>query len=109
MSFFGIGVDPAVKAYTAESYPTRMRGWGTATTEGFGRLISGVAGPALIPLLLDDVGVGAVYALVGAVALAAVTVTWLFGRETKGMNLEEISPQNVSAHATAVRRVAVPA
>jgi putative MFS transporter len=109
MSFFGIGVDPAVKAYTSESYPTRMRGWGTATTEGFGRLISGVAGPALIPFLLADVGVGAVYALVGSVALAAVSVTWLFGRETKGMNLEEISTQKVSAHTRADRRVAVPA
>ncbi|HLI24119.1 MAG TPA: MFS transporter, partial [Acidimicrobiales bacterium] len=32
MSFLGIGVDPAVKAYTAESYPTDMRAWGTATT-----------------------------------------------------------------------------
>jgi MFS transporter, putative metabolite:H+ symporter len=108
-SFFGIGVDPAVKAYTAESYPTVMRAWGTATTEGFGRLISGVAGPALIPLLLDDVGVGAVYALVGVVALAAVMVTGRFGHETNGMNLEDISPGVVPAEAAAGRRAPVPA
>ena len=41
MSFFGIAVDPAVKVYTAESYPTRVRATGTSATEGFGRLISG--------------------------------------------------------------------
>jgi MFS transporter, putative metabolite:H+ symporter len=108
MSFFGIGVDPAVKTYTSESYPTVMRGWGTATTEGFGRLISAVVGPAFIPFLLDNAGVGAVYTLVGVVALAAVTVTWLFGRETKGMNLEEISSE-LPVETVAVRPVAVPA
>jgi putative MFS transporter len=89
MSFFGIGVDPAVKAYTSESYPTEIRAWGVATTEGFGRLISGVIGPSFIPLLLSGEGVGAVFMLVGAVALVAVVVVIFFGRETHGMTLEE--------------------
>ena len=89
MSFFGIGVDPAVKTYTSESYPTEIRAWGVATTEGFGRLISGVIGPSFIPLVLSGEGVGAVYMLVGAVALVAVVVVIVFGRETHGMTLEE--------------------
>ena len=109
MSFFGIGVDPAVKVYTSESYPTAMRGWGTATTEGFGRLISGVAGPALIPLLLDNAGVSAVFTLVAVVALAAVAVTWRFGHETKGMNLEEISSAILPAGAAGRQPVPMPA
>lgn len=89
MSFFGIGVDPAVKTYTSESYPTEIRAWGVSTTEGFGRLISGVIGPSFIPAVLTNLGVGAVYALVGTVALVAVVVVTLFGRETKGLTLEQ--------------------
>jgi MFS transporter, putative metabolite:H+ symporter len=91
MSFFGIGADPAVKVYTAESYPTATRATGTSLTEGVGRLISGVAGPSLIPLLLAAGGVVAVYSLVGAVALVAVVVVFCFGEETRGRSLEAIT------------------
>lgn len=91
MSFFGIGVDPAVKVYTAESYPTSIRATGTSLTEGIGRLFSGVIGPSLIPLLLDTAGVAAVYVLVGAVAVVAVVAVAVFGEETKGQSLEAIT------------------
>ncbi|HLI37812.1 MAG TPA: MFS transporter [Streptosporangiaceae bacterium] len=91
MSFFGIGVDPAVKVYTAESYPTAIRATGTNLTEGFGRLLSGVVGPSFIPLLLAAGGVVAVYSLVGGVALLAVLMVALFGQETRGRALEEIA------------------
>ena len=90
MSFFGIGVDPAVKVYTAESFPTAVRATGTSMTEGIGRLFSGVIGPSLIPLLLAAAGVGAVYLLVGGVALISVITVVLFGEETKGRSLEAI-------------------
>jgi putative MFS transporter len=91
MSFFGIGADPAVKVYTAESYPTAVRATGTSLTEGIGRLLSGVIGPALVPLLLVAGGVVAVYTLVGAVALVAVVTVALFGEETRGRPLEAIA------------------
>lgn len=91
MSFFGIGVDPAIKVYTAESYPTSIRATGTSLTEGIGRLFSGVIGPSLIPLLLDAVGIGGVYVLIGAVALIAVVTVAVFGEETKGRALEAIA------------------
>ena len=89
MSFFGIAVDPAVKVYTSESYPTEIRAWGVATTEGFGRLISGVIGPSMIPTLFSHFGVAGVYSLVGTIALIAVVVVALYGRETKGLPLEQ--------------------
>jgi putative MFS transporter len=92
MSFFGIGADPAVKVYTAESYPTAIRTTGTSLTEGFGRLLSGVIGPALVPLLLVAGGVAAVYTLVGVAALVAVVTVALFGEETRGRPLEAITP-----------------
>ena len=89
MSFFGIAVDPAVKVYTAESYPTEIRAWGVATTEGFGRLISGVIGPSLIPTFFSNFGVAGVYCLVGAIAMVAVVVVAMWGHETKGLALEQ--------------------
>jgi MFS transporter, putative metabolite:H+ symporter len=91
MSFFGIGVDPAVKVYTAESYPTSIRATGTSVTEGVGRLFSGVIGPSLVPLLLDAAGVSAVFVLIGAVAIVAVVTVAIFGDETKGRTLEAIT------------------
>ena len=91
MSFFGIGVDPAVKVYTAESYPTSVRATGTSVTEGIGRLFSGVIGPSLIPLLLVVGGVSAVYLLIGAAAIVAVVAVAIFGEETKGRTLETIT------------------
>ena len=91
MSFFGIGVDPAVKVYTAESYPTSVRATGTSVTEGIGRLFSGVIGPSLVPLLLDAGGVSAVYLLIGASAVVAVVAVAIFGEETKGRSLETIT------------------
>jgi hypothetical protein len=60
-----------------------------ATTEGFGRLISGVIGPSFIPFVLSSFGVGAVYVLVGSVALVSACVVLVFGRETRGLTLEE--------------------
>jgi putative MFS transporter len=96
ISFFGIAVDPAVKTYTSESYPTEIRAWGVATTEGFGRLISGVLGPSLIPVVLSNFGVGAVFSLVGTVALIAVVVLAVFGRETSALTLEQSADLNVT-------------
>jgi MFS transporter, putative metabolite:H+ symporter len=91
MSFFGIGADPAVKVYTAESYPTDIRATGTAVTEGFGRLLSGVIGPSFVPLLLAAGGVVAVYSLVGVAALVAVVTVAVCGEETRGRTLEAIT------------------
>jgi putative MFS transporter len=95
VSFFGVGVDPAVKVYTAESYPTRLRGVGTASTEGVGRLLSGVVGPFLIPPLLAAAGVGAVFVVVAAAAVVAVAVVAVLGKETGGRNLEASSEAQV--------------
>lgn len=91
MSFFGISVDPAVKVYTAEQYPTAVRATGTNATEGFGRLMSGVIGPAVIPFLLVSSGVAGVFSVVGGVAVVAVLAVVFLGKETKGMSLEKIS------------------
>ena len=46
--------------------------------------------------MLSNFGVGAVYALVGSVALIAVVVVALFGRETQGLTLEESAQMPVT-------------
>jgi len=103
MSFFGISVDPAVKIYTAEQYPTTVRATGTNATEGFGRLISGVIGPAVVPFLLVSTGIVGVFSVVGGVAVLAVAIVVLMGRETRGLSLEEINP-DPAQHPTATLR-----
>ena len=92
MAFFGIGLDPAVKVYTAESFPTALRATGTASTEGFGRLLAGIIGPAFVPPLLVIGGPALAYSVVGVVALLAVLTVLLFGEETKARTVEELSP-----------------
>lgn len=91
MSFFGIGCNPAVKVFVAENYPTRIRGTGVATAEAVGRLISGVLAPAYFPFLLASRGVVAAYSFVGILGLVGVAAVLLFGTETKGRLLEDIS------------------
>ena len=39
--------------------------------------------------MLSSFGVGAVYVLVGSVALVSACVVLVFGRETRGLTLEE--------------------
>ena len=97
MSFFGIGIDPAIKVYTTESYPTSIRGTATAATEGFGRFLSGIVGPAIIPPLLAVGGVAAVYGLIGTVAALAVATVAFFGEETKGRSLEQLADLEAAA------------
>jgi putative MFS transporter len=91
MSFFGIGMNPAVKIYVAENYPTRIRATGVATAEAVGRLISGVLAPACFPFLLASGGVAVAYSFVGVLGLVGVGAVALFGSETKGRTLEQIS------------------
>lgn len=109
MSFFGIGADPAVKVYTAEAYPTALRATGTGITEGVGRLLSGVIGPSLVPLLLAAGGVLTVYSVVGVAAVVAVVVVAAFGQETKGRALESIPAPDtrISAEGRPRRRFLV--
>ncbi len=92
MSFFGISVDPAVKIYVAENYPTRVRGTGVGFTEGVGRLIAGAIAPFYFPLVLARFGTGGSFVFVALVALIGVIAVWILGEETKGQLLEEVSP-----------------
>ncbi len=92
MSFFGISIDPAVKIYVAENYPTRVRGTGVGFSEGVGRLLAGAIAPFYFPQVLARFGTGGAFVFVAIVALAGVLAVWLLGEETKGKLLEDVSP-----------------
>jgi len=77
--------------YTPELYPTRMRGFATGTAATM-RNIGASISPALLGLVLADYGISSVFLLFGIVPLIGATVVALFGIETKGRVLEEISP-----------------
>ncbi|MCZ2403169.1 MFS transporter [Paenarthrobacter sp. Z7-10] len=51
LSFFNLGAWGALYAVTPELYPTRLRGSGSGSAAGFGRLAS-IAAPLLVPPLL---------------------------------------------------------
>jgi hypothetical protein len=51
-------------------------------------------------VVLSNLGVGAVYALVGSVALLAIFVLALFGLETRALSLEQSSRELTESNET---------
>jgi putative MFS transporter len=78
--------------YTAELYPTRMRGLGVSTGSSMSRLAS-IFAPALVgALLAAQLGIQSVFAMFGIVGLIGMIVVATMGIETKQRSLEELSP-----------------
>lgn len=95
VQFFSLGAWGIIYTYTPELYPTAIRGTGSGWAATVGRL-GGIAGPFVVPWLLDPAGVMRLDArlvlTMFAVTLAIVTVTVaLLGEETRGRSLEDIA------------------
>ena len=92
--FFSLGAWGCVYAYTPEVYPTVARGSGTGWAAAFGRVGAFIA-PMIVPVIYnaygDKTGYGYVFALLTAVFAIVAVVVALFGKETMGKSLEEIS------------------
>ncbi len=110
-----LGPNSQTYLIAGEVFPTAIRGIGAGFAASFGK-IGACMTAFLFPILLADIGTAALlYLLVGASLLGAV-VTWLFGIETAGVNLEHIGvdaeqdplpnsaemPQPQSIHSEAV-------
>jgi putative MFS transporter len=90
MQFFFFGMWSVLYAYSPELFPTRARATGCGTASGMGR-IGALIGPAVIPAIMTNYGVEAVFTLgAAAFAIAALNVL-ILGPETKGRILEDIS------------------
>jgi len=90
MQFFFFGQASVMYAYTAEVFPTRARATGCGTSSTCGR-IGALLGPSIVPLIMANYGVEAVFKLGGACYVVAALVVLILGPETKGRVLEDIS------------------
>jgi MFS transporter, putative metabolite:H+ symporter len=91
LAFFGIGVDPVIKIYGAEQYPTRIRETGIGLFEGVGRFFGGALAPFIMAFLLTGIGVAGSYLFVALLALVGIGAVALLGTETKGRTIEHAS------------------
>lgn len=92
VSMFNLGAWGITYAYTPELYPTRLRGTGSGWANSFGR-IGGIVGPYIAGALIQTFNDPLVpFTVFAAMHLVSATVVYLLGVETKGLELEEISP-----------------
>lgn len=92
--FFSLGAWGCVYAYTPEVYPTALRASGAGWAAAFGRFGAFIA-PFIVPVIYKIYGgiTGFIYvfALLAGVFAAVAVVVGIFGKETMGKTLEEIS------------------
>jgi putative MFS transporter len=88
LSFFNLGAWGALYAVSPEVYPTVLRGTGTGSAAGFGRIAS-VLAPLSVPWLVDlGGGNGLLFAVFAGFFLLAAAATWGLPERT-GEPLEE--------------------
>ena len=90
LAFFGVGVDPVIKIYGAEQYPTRIRETGIGLFEGVGRFFGGALAPFIMAFILARGGLPISYCFVAFVALVGIGTVALLGTETKGRAIDHV-------------------
>lgn len=90
LSFFMNGCYAGLYAYTPEVYPTKLRATGMGTASAVGR-IGGIAAPIIIGASYTQLGFGGVFTMVMSALLLAAVGVLVFGVNTKGRTLEDIS------------------
>lgn len=102
IAFFGIAVDPAIKIFTAEQYPTAIRGQGVGWAEGVARFAGGVVAPFAMTLLMQT-GLSQSFDVIGLLIFVAGLSVPLFAKETAGRELEDYSGE--TKFVAAIRRI----
>jgi len=82
----------ALWTYTPEIYPTRMRALGSGTGSSWARAASMIAPPLIGMLLSATHEARAIFLFLSAAGFLGALIVLLFGTETSGRVLEEISP-----------------
>jgi putative MFS transporter len=77
--------------YTAESYPNHLRALGGGVAGAWQRGAS-MVGPLLVGFIIPRGGADMVFVVFGLFALAGAIILAVFGHETRGKVLEEVSP-----------------
>lgn len=95
--FFSLGTWGCVYAYTPEVYPTVARASGTGWAGAFGR-IGAFTAPFVVPVIYNyygaQTGYTYVFIMLTAVFAFVSIIVAVFGKETMGRSLEEISGDN---------------
>lgn len=92
LAFLGVSaIAISLWLYTPEIYPTRMRALGCGIGTAWYR-IAVIIAPMMLGLIISKFALQYGFLMYGAVALLGAIVTGLFGTETKGRVLEEVSP-----------------
>lgn len=93
-----LGPNAMTYLIAGEVFPTKIRGSGAGFAASFAK-IGAVMTAFLFPILLSDIGTATLlYILVGTSILGAF-VTWRFGIETMGVNLENIGRIKARGHS----------
>lgn len=91
INFFNLGAWGALYAYTPELYPAALRARGSGVAATLGRLAAVVAPSVVGALLASGTSQSVLFSLFFGVLLAGVVVMIVFGPETKGAVLDQIS------------------
>ncbi len=97
--FFGLGMGPVMSSFATELFPTHIRGQAAAWIRNWFEIAGYVFGPALVGILGDHAtgaigNIGDTVTLLMILQLPALFLIWKFMPETKGLELEEILPED---------------
>jgi MFS family permease len=87
-----IGPNAMTYLLAGEVFPTRIRGIGAGFAASFAK-IGAVTTSFLFPILLKDIGTSTLLCILIGTSLLGAVITWQFGIETKGVNLETIGQE----------------
>ncbi|MGH9246057.1 MAG: MFS transporter [Acidimicrobiales bacterium] len=109
--FFGLGMGPVMGAYATELFPTQVRGQAVAWIRNVFEIAGYVFGPAIVGILGDHASgaignVGDTVTLLMVLQLPMLWLLWRYLPETKGRELEDIAPEDVSTPAPVAGAVA---
>lgn len=90
MQFFMFGMWCLMYAYTPELYPTRLRATGAGFASSIGR-VGAFLGPYVVGAIVGGVGISGVFAMGAISFVVAAVILLIFGPETRGKVLEELS------------------
>lgn len=91
MSFFNLGAWGVVYSYTPELYPTAIRAMGSGWAAAVGRA-GGILAPVLVgTMLARQRSFSDIFLMFTGVMVGAALVVAVFGPETKGLRLDDIS------------------
>jgi putative MFS transporter len=103
VAWFGLGSFALCKIYTAEQFPTRLRGLGTSTAEMVTRALTGGLLIYFLPSLFARWGGPTVFIACAVAMVVLLAPIVFFGHETSGRNMEVLGTPTAPRMASAGR------